>query len=362
MSGLDTSAPVTGNGPNASRHAKHVSDGWARGAEPFPWPEGGTLGLGVVSNPASGRRRRRPTEVQAFLSGHRHVHYVEAGSPGEMPVAMESLARAGVHVLAVDGGDGTAQMVLTALFQRSPFETRPLLALLPSGTTNMTARDVGVAGSPLRALDRVVAWTLGDRRASDVVTRSVLRIEGALGHESLYGMFFGAGAIQEGVAYFNQRVRGLGVGGNLGSAVAFVRGLCSVFRGRDGFARPIRGAVSLDNGPEREQDSLLVLVSTLERLVLGFRPYFGTGGGPLHFTTVSSRPRHLWRVLPFLVWGRRCRGGVPDNGYFSSDVSQVSLAMSADFVLDGEIYRADPRRGPLVVQDGGEARFLRMSR
>lgn len=351
MNGCDTSAPV------AERSAESV-----RPAMPLPWPECQTLGLGVVSNPASGRSRRRPAEVRALLSGHRHVHYVEARNPREMPAALESLARAGVHVLAVDGGDGTAQMVLTALFQRSPLETRPLLALLPSGTTNMTARDVGVAGSPLRALDRVVAWTLGDRRASDVLTRSVLRIEGALGHESLHGMFFGAGAIQEGVAYFNQRVRGLGVGGNLGSAVAFVRGLCSVFRGRGGFPRPIRGAVSLDSGPELEQDSLLVLVSTLERLVLGFRPYFGTGGGPLHFTTVSSRPRHLWRVLPFLVWGRRCRAGVPENGYFSSDVSQVALAMDADFVLDGEVYRADRRQGPLMVRDGGEARFLRMSR
>jgi len=267
-----------------------------------------------------------------------------------------------VQVLALDGGDGTAQMVLTELFRRSPFETPPLLALLPSGTTNMTARDVGVAGSPLRVLDRVVAWTSGDRRASEVVTRPVLRVDGALGQESLYGMFFGAGAIQQGVEYFNQHVRRLGIGGNLGSVVPFLRLVSSVLRGRDGFVRSIRAGVRLDSGPEREQDCLVLLISTLERLILGFRPYFGTGGGPLHFTAVGARPRHLWRVLPFLAWGRRCRAGVPENGYFSSDVSQVALAMDAGFMLDGEVYRADPRRGPLVIRDGGEARFLRISR
>ena len=47
-----------------------------------------------------------------------------------------TVARDGVQVLAVDGGDGTAQMVLTALYRQSPFEVPPLLALLPSGTTS----------------------------------------------------------------------------------------------------------------------------------------------------------------------------------------------------------------------------------
>jgi diacylglycerol kinase (ATP) len=334
----------------------------ARGAAPLRWSGDRSLALGVVSNPASGRNRRQPGEVREFLAGRRQVYYVEAGSPQEMVDALESLARDGVEVLAVDGGDGTAQMALTALFRRSPFETPPLLALLPSGTTNMTARDVGVAASPGRALERVVAWASGDRRASDVITRSVVRVDGALGQESLYGMFFGAGAIQEGVEYFNERVRGLGVDGNLGAAVAFFRGLGSLFLGRGGMAHSVRVGVRINSGPEREQDWLLVLVSTLERLVLGFRPYFGAGGGPLHFTSVGARPRHLWRVLPFLVRGRRCRGGVAENGYFSSDVSQVALAMDVGFVLDGEVYRADPRRGPLIVRDGGESQFLRLSR
>jgi hypothetical protein len=65
-------------------------------------------------------------------------------------------------------------------------------------------------------------------------------------------------------------------------------------------------------------------------------------------------------VLPFLLWGRRCREARPENGYHSADVSQVALATDAGFMLDGEIYRADPRRGPLVVRDGGNARFLRV--
>lgn len=334
----------------------------AHGSVVLDGSEGMTLKLGVLSNPASGRRRGRSEEIRACLAGRHNVHYVEAGNPREMTGALGSLAREGVDVLVVDGGDGTAQMVLTALFRFASFETRPVLALLPSGTTNMTARDVGLAGPPLRALEKVIAWASGDRRESDVISRSVLRIEGALGHESLHGMFFGIGAIQEGVKYFNHRVRGLGVGGNAGSALAFVRGLLPVLRGRERGKSSFRAGLRLDDGSTREQEWLLALVSTLERLVLGFRPYFGTGSGPLHFTAVGERPRRLLWVLPHLARGRRCRAGSPENGYFSADVTEVALATHADFVLDGEIYRVDPGRDCLIVRDGGAARFLRMSR
>src|SRR3546814_1330268 len=57
---------------------------------------------------------------------------------------LDSFAADGVDVVAVAGGDGTVQAVLTALYGRRPFRRPPLLAVLPRGTTNMTAADIGL--------------------------------------------------------------------------------------------------------------------------------------------------------------------------------------------------------------------------
>ncbi|MGW8209051.1 MAG: diacylglycerol/lipid kinase family protein, partial [Syntrophobacteria bacterium] len=82
--------------------------------------------------------------------------------------------------------------------------------------------------------------------------------------------------------------------------------------------------------------------------------------GPLHYTAVDSQPRYLLRALPALIRGRTNRYGTAKNGYVSHNVERVRLSLNSGFTLDGELFEAKTHLGPVVVQNGGKASFLRL--
>jgi hypothetical protein len=116
----------------------------------------------------------------------------------------------------------------------------------------------------------------------------------------------------------------------------------------------------LDHKSAQQQKYLLVLITTLQRLFLGLRPYWGSEPKPLHYTAVGSRPRFFLRALPSLMRGRQGRYVKPDNGYISHNIDEVQLTLKSGFNLDGELYTPDNTLGPVVVSHGGYASFLQL--
>jgi hypothetical protein len=274
--------------------------------------------------------------------------------------ALRDFARQEVNLLAVNGGDGTVQAVLTALFHHQPFETQPLLAVMQSGTTSMTARDVGFAGSRLRSLKKLFNWAVTGTGNARVIDRPVLQVQ-APGHQTRYGMFFGASAIYQGIQYFHQKLNTKGLRGEVGPGLTILRFLWSaVHRGSD-FIPPVAVSVAMDDNPPQQFDSLVVLISTLERLFLGLYPYWGSEAGPLHYTAVRVRPRYLLRALPSILRGRSGAHGTPENGFYSHNAYEIKLNFTGGFTLDGQLYTPENQQEPTVVRYGGTASFLEIS-
>jgi hypothetical protein len=113
------------------------------------------------------------------------------------------------------------------------------------------------------------------------------------------------------------------------------------------------------NSPEQHH-FLAVFVTSLERLFLGLRPYWGTEPGPLHYTAIGSRPHRFVRLLPSLMRGRQNPQMKPANGYISHNVDEIQLTLNGGFSLDGQLYHADSQQGPVVVAYGGHASFLQL--
>src|SRR3546814_7056695 len=63
-------------------------------------------------------------------------------------------------LIVVIGGDGTLQGLLTALL-RQPDGAVPDLLVIPAGTTNMSAADLGARHKPEPALRALAAWQTG---------------------------------------------------------------------------------------------------------------------------------------------------------------------------------------------------------
>ena len=114
--------------------------------------------LGMISNPNSGRNRRHLSSISAMLDLTPGAFHIVTARSEDIALAMTELGRAGVNVLAINGGDGSVAHVLGELVTGTAFESPPLLCALPGGTTNVTVGDVGIRGSLQGSVLKLLAW------------------------------------------------------------------------------------------------------------------------------------------------------------------------------------------------------------
>lgn len=321
----------------------------------------GGLPVGLISNPCSGRNRRLLQSVGEIVANHPAIHHRVTRDPGELPTVLAELAGKSVGILAVNGGDGTVARILGCLLEDRPFEHLPFVVLLPGGTTNMDVGDVGLRGSLKSAVTRLCRWSETRDRRFRLLPRPVLRVEPGAGQAALYGMFFGAGAIMQGIEYCRASIHPRSTGNVIGPALTLVRTLWGIVRGDRRFVHPVAVSVALDAAPAGPpQEELLLLVSGLERLSLGIRPYWGREAGPLHVSLVRQDAEHFLRNVPALLRGRPGRHTSSAAGYRSHNAGRIRLEMDASWTLDGEIYRARRAGGPVTISAAGPVTFLRL--
>ena len=282
--------------------------------------------------------------------------YREASSDLEIGSVLDAFAGENIDLLVVVGGDGTVHATLNHIFGSRPFAKLPLLTVIPGGTTNMTAYDLGLRGNPDRALVSLKRQ-LQKSISSATKSRRILRIE-QQGSTALYGMFFGAGIIAGGVRDFTPRVQQMGIDGEMASGIETIRYLLGQLLGRTGRSlSPVEVSIRENESEVRSGKFLLVFATALDRLLLGMRPYWGQEESPIHVTLVRQPPQRLWRSLPSLLTGHGTRLK-EEHGYHSRNLRTVELDMEGDFVIDGELYRADNKCGPVRISTVGPVRFL----
>ncbi|MHA7815359.1 MAG: diacylglycerol/lipid kinase family protein [Pseudohaliea sp.] len=335
------------------------------GALPGAMPPGlraGTLRLGVLSNANSGHNRRKLGRLEALARRYPHVVHLSTGHGDDVREALAEFARHGIDVLAINGGDGTIARVLGEILERQPFPARLHIALLPGGTANMTSDRLGVRGSLPRAARRLFEWTGGTGRdACPVLNRPILRVRFADGRDNAYGMFLGAGAVIQGTEYAHRTVHARGLRDNAGLTVAVARTLWGLRRGDPRFSRAVRLSVTADGREFLSARPVGVLmVSCLERLFLGIKPFWGPGEGPLCSTVIGPSPRRLFRSLPWLLAGRPTVAMTETGGYRSCRAYRLGLHLDGTLNIDGELHAVDSTNGGVTVDAGGTFNFLRL--
>lgn len=316
------------------------------------------LALGLISNPRSQQNKRGMPRLQAAADALPGLQHHRLGAMSELPEVLADFARREVGILAIAGGDGTVQAAMTELLERRPFGERPpVLALLPRGMTNMTAADVGLRGDPERNLRRLGELAARGGLEPHLRRRPILRLEGMAGAPPQRGMFFGAAGIQQAIEICRRRVHSLGVEADWAAGLTLAGLLLGWALGTSRDAVPGESVgTAFDGGPESRRQELLVLVTTLDRLVLGSRPFWNQEGGPLRYSAVAHPPERL------LLHARKVLYGGPDRrlpeGYRSRGAETIALRLQGAFTLDGERYEPDPTR-PLLLSAADSLSFLR---
>lgn len=300
-----------------------------------------TRRLGIISNPLSRAGRDNRARLGAATADLPHV---EPASRAELRDALRDFAARGVDLLAVQGGDGTLREVLTALpegFGDSP----PEIAVLAAGKTNLAARVLGTAGMGEAALNRLL-----DAAERETLRRRLLPVmeasrPGLDGEEAppLRGLLFGAAAFTEGkkLAEAQLHRRGVHDAAAVALALAGVALRAGLDRGH-ALRAGVPMTVAADDLPKREGRRFLLLATTLDRLMLGLRPFWGEGRGAVRWLDVLAPPRRLAAALWAGARGRP-RPWMRSAGYLSGRAERLRIALDGPFVLDGEVFEPGPQ-------------------
>jgi len=327
----------------------------------------------ALCNPTSGGRPERLDALHQFglaISDQRVQMEVEATRNADDAVlALSRADLGGEDVLLISGGDGTIQHALSWLLhgyggqEPQPAETLPIVALLPAGSTNMTALDI----NPTRGWDQSLEAFLGRIERVDRVRdlpavrqRLVSVVDGDI---TRAGFFFGAGAIVRGIEYCNDVLFAGGAARRERTAgLAMARTIWGVLRKQPPFHEiDLLAAHAITTDGELpaftpESGALLLACSTLDRLLLGVRPFWGEPESePLRYV-LAERDAKLIRGLPGLLGVPGFPRPVASRGFHSHNCTRLRLTMDSAYAIDGELFT--PTTGELELSVDRTLRFL----
>ena len=317
--------------------------------------------IGIIENPRSQQNQKEFGQLAQAAKNASIENYASLENFDDLGNILKDFGNKGVNLLVLSGGDGTVQATLTELTLKHPFETLPRIAIMARGMTNMTAADVGLSGKGVKGFERLLKAVENGSLPSKLVHRHLLKLENIKDHSPRVGMFFGCAAITRAIETCRSQVHPLKAEAEVASGITLAKLLWQwVTTGHDdnGVLRGDKISIVIDGKELGEKDYLLILATTLDRLVLKSRPFWNDIGGDFRLTSISYPPKRLirnaWRVL----YGGGERRLDPAH-YSSCGAKQVALKMECPFTLDGELFDPHPEL-PLLPSAEARAEFVRI--
>ena len=319
--------------------------------------------VALLSNPHSTGNRLLLPAVRNFCAQNPDIFHYEVEEIGQISRALEMIARVKPKVLVVNGGDGTVQAALTELYHGGHFKgTPPPVAVLPNGKTNLIALDLGADGSPLKALESILALAQGDMSQHIVARELIALTDGSENARPVIGMFLGGAGLADTILYCRHKIYPLGLPNGISHLLTVLAVFASAIFGLKADFLPPRGnnvRISLLRDGELSGRFSVLVVTTLEKLLLGGKGVEGEPGGRLKLLAVDQRPLAMFRV----VWasligllGKKRYGGVYVR---EGDMIQID-GDDGSVVLDGEVFKTGRDR-PILLRSTPPVPFLKLA-
>ncbi len=324
---------------------------------------------GVIINPLSGggnAKGRALAETLRTADREAPVRVMLLERFEALIPALKEMVAEGLDALFISSGDGTIQAIQTWLAENLDEARLPRLVLLPHGSTNMTAADLGFHDRDARAQrDFILSRRWAQEDGLRTVSRPTLRLLNPRQGAPLHGMFLGGGAIARGTLFCQERFNRRGVRGNwLAPALTLAAAAGKALLGgpaapedESRLDRPVPMSIEADGQLIGDGLHTAVLATTLEKLVFGARPFLPGGPDRLKVGVFGHPPPSLIRWLPVVLWGRKEGRKLPASIRLLH-ADRLDIAGDAPFILDGERV-LPPADAPLRVEVGPRFTYIR---
>ncbi len=265
-------------------------------AETVLYPKGMLMQkIGVIYNPNAGANKYHP-ERKANLEkilGTRGI-LRETLQKDNLERVLQELHDEKIDILAMSGGDGTNQCVLTKLCNIYRQEPLPHILLLRGGTMNLLETSLKMYGTPEERLYRMVQYL--QTGEYPLISHTLLQVN----HK--FGFIFGNGVVANFMREYYQ-------GGKTG-ALKIIKMLCKIVTSTitgNRYVRklfhPIRARVQVGQERLPQTEFTGIMAATEPECGLGFKPFYRAREeqGKLHFLAFRMTPGELIKNL-FRIW------------------------------------------------------------
>ena len=292
----------------------------------------GTRTAYVIYNPTAGSgltKKRVPIEavIERFLANGWNVGAVQTRCAGDGTAAAERAIAEGADVVVAMGGDGTVNEVVQALA-----ETERPLGILPAGTINVLAQELGLPLDPLLAVDVVCAGT-------------VRRIDLGKANERYFTMMIGLGYDAESTQALIPSLKQW-----TGPIAYWLAGFQSFVKHKS-----VRARLWVNDGRKTRKLRRLVYMMVVSNVglyaggVLKFTPEASFSDGLLDVCLIRSKRwyRALLHVVLSIVGGLRT---VSDVEFFQVQSLKITTGRPFPYQLDGDPAGTTPVTISVVPQ------------
>ncbi len=301
--------------------------------------------IALLSNPKSTGNVAQLPRIRDYCAEHPDVFHYEVEHASQIGEAMKSIALVRPRILAINGGDGTVQAVLTELYNGGHFGTAlPPVAVLPSGKTNLITLDLGAGGDPIAALERLIQLARTDDLGPHTVARELIALR-RKGTEDwpVIGMFLGGAGLADTMLYCRNKIYPLGLPNSIAHGITAIALLARmILKVKSGLLppppEPLRVSLS-GEGSQINGRFALLAVTTLEKLLLSSN-LGGRRTGVLKLLAVEERPWSIMRGLVASFAGKLGRNTF--RGVHFEEAEEITIeGENSNVILDGETFRAE---------------------
>ena len=295
--------------------------------------------IGLIVNPRSHAVAQRGSMLEATALELPSAFFLQLDDFEPLNDCIRHMAQNGVDKIFVEGGDGTLLAVLSAcLAPEAGFETIPDFAILPGGSTNLAARSFGFGGKTAREITRRITAIAEDLDTPVRETHRALRIESTALPCPAIGFVLSTGSLARAMLYAQREFQDDTQRGSRTIAVAILRFLMAPYKYRDVDGAPVLRASHLavrGEGVDLDGPHTLGLLTSLPRLSLGLKPFWGAGAGTVSLThaawPIKGFRRAVAKILLHLSGPRLAAYGMTS---YRSD--RFDLRHDDPIVIDGE--------------------------
>lgn len=292
-------------------------------------------GIGIIHNPFAKGNLKRPWIAEKLKGLVRDVGvFRETKNVEELTDVAAEFMDQKIEVMAVNGGDGTLHLALSAFVKVYGDQRLPKLMSLRGGTMNTMSTSLKIKGKTLDIVKKAVAKFKSGEPFSEC-EQHLLKVN------DKYGFMSGAGAIAKFLdAYYSGTTTGPWqatkvVSKMVGGAILRTEFTKELFR-------PVHFKIFVDGAEKDPEEYSFILACTITEVGLGFKatPRAYDKPGHFHFVASTIKPLNLAPYVPSIWMGKDLdHPGFAHNGVTKEAV--VEPRGMFRWMLDGEMYDAE---------------------